>query len=132
VATSFLDSIVRTPAPRCELRNTRTDHALATRVEPAFDSASRRKGLLGRDGLQDDCAIILAPCNAIHTFFMRFPIDVVFVSRTGMVISISRAVAPWRIRVALRAFAAVELPAGTADRHDTRIGDAFYLSTRDA
>ena len=49
----------------------------------AIDSASRRKGLLGREGLPEESGLIIAPSNAVHTFFMRFPIDIVFLNRDG-------------------------------------------------
>ena len=49
------------------------------RRRTALDSKSRRKGLLGRDTLADRHALVLAPCGSVHTFGMRFPIDVLFV-----------------------------------------------------
>ena len=101
---------------------------VASTIECAFDSASRRKGLLGRAALPDDAAIIIAPCNSIHTFFMRFSIDVVFVARDGHIVRISRAVSAWRIRAALRAFAVVELAAGALERADTKENDRLRLS----
>lgn len=104
---------------------------LASRVEPAVDSPARRRGLLGRASLPAGDALILAPCNSVHTCFMRFPIDVVFVARDGRIISMSRAVTPWRIRFALRAFAVIELPAGTLEGYDTRVNDILHLVAPD-
>ncbi len=78
----------------------------------AFDSTSRRQGLLGRSGLANGTALVLAPCWAIHTAFMRFPIDVAFVGRDGRIRRLSSSVRPWRIRASLGTFAVVELPAG--------------------
>ena len=65
------------------LRNERTGLVVAATLEPAFDSASRKRGLLGRDGLAAGHALIIAPSNMVHTFFMRFPIDILIVSRGG-------------------------------------------------
>ena len=52
-------------------------------LEVAVDSATRKKGLLGREGLADGAGLVIAPTNAVHTFFMRFPIDIVFVTQAG-------------------------------------------------
>jgi uncharacterized membrane protein (UPF0127 family) len=75
-----------------------------------------------------DAALIIAPCNSIHTFFMRFAIDVVFVARDGRVVHVSRAVPAWRLRLALRAFAVVELAAHSLERSETRDGDPLSLA----
>ena len=95
---------------------------LATDLRPAFDSGSRRRGLLGRDGLAPGEALVIAPCTAIHTARMRFPIDVVFTSREGRILKVAAAVPAWRVRVAWRAFAVVELAAGAAARHGLERG----------
>jgi uncharacterized membrane protein (UPF0127 family) len=127
VAASFLNQFLKNPTAGWVLRNSRNQHTLATTIEPAFDSPGRRKGLLGRSSLPDGHAIILAPCNSIHTFFMQFPIDVLFVSRDGRVIKICRDVHAWRVRFGLRAFAVAEFPSGVADRTDTRVADILQL-----
>jgi len=69
---------------------------------------------------------MLAPCPAVHTAFMRFPIDVVFVDREGRVRKIVRGLAPWRISASLGAYAAIEFTAG--DERDLVPGDRLYLS----
>jgi uncharacterized membrane protein (UPF0127 family) len=101
---------------------------VATRLEAAFDRTRRNRGLLGRDRLEAGAALILAPCNAIHTWFMRFPIDVVFVRRDGRIVKTVAELEAWRVAASLRAFAVVELPAGTLAAADTRAGDALRLS----
>ena len=101
---------------------------MARSVETAFDRKDRNRGLLGRTSLADDSALILAPCNSIHTFFMQFAIDVAFVDRDGTVLRARAAIAPWRIQAALRAFAVVELAAGVLQRSDTRVGDRLFLA----
>ena len=65
------------------LMNERTHEQVATSVEIAATRRSRRRGLLGRDSLDEAFAMLLAPCAAVHTAGMRFPIDVVFVDRQG-------------------------------------------------
>jgi hypothetical protein len=125
---SFLDPVLRQPSGAWTVRNSRNDRVLVSRIECAFDSASRRKGLLGRTSLDEDLGLIIAPSNSIHTFFMRFPIDLAFVTRDGGVISLSRAVPAWRIRIAPRAFAVIEMAAGTVARADMKVGDRVFLS----
>ena len=113
--------------PTLSLVNQRTDEALAQHVEVAVTRRARRKGLLGRDGLGSSCALILAPCAAIHTMFMRFDIDAVFVDDDGRTVKVVRRLAPWRIAADATAHAVVELPAGSLNDDDVAIGDRLYL-----
>lgn len=121
--------MLKSPATPWVLRNLRSQRILATSLEVALDSPSRRKGLLGRAALGHESALILAPCSSIHTFFMRFPIDAVFVRRNGSVLRVLREVGPWRIGLAPQAFAVVELSSGAASRADTRVGDLLHLES---
>ena len=105
---------------------------VAVEIEPAFDSKSRNRGLLGRTGMDDGSALILAPCSSIHTFFMRFAIDVLFVKKDGRVVKTYSDLPAWRIAFALGAFAAIELPAGAAAASETRSGDTVVLTRRTA
>jgi uncharacterized protein len=110
------------------LINARTHEPLATALEIAVTRRARRRGLLGRDGLDDSAAIILAPCTAVHTAFMRFAIDVLFLDRDGCAVKIVSDVSPWRIALAARAYAVVEMAAGTVRRRGVQLGDRFYVS----
>jgi len=107
--------------------NERTGGIVASDLLCAFDSSSRRQGLLGRDAMADNQAIVLAPCAAVHTFFMRFPIDVVFTGRDGTVRKVRARVPPWRIAASFGAFAALELPAGRAAAAGLQVGDRLAL-----
>ncbi|MCC7009292.1 MAG: DUF192 domain-containing protein [Acidobacteria bacterium] len=89
---------------------------VATSVELATDSASRNRGLLGRDGLADGVALVIAPCWAVHTIGMRFPIDIVHVARDGRIVKVRRSVQPWRMSAALGAFATIEMAVGAIGR----------------
>ena len=71
--------------------------------------------------------MVIAPSNAIHTFFMRFSIDVVFVRRNGVVVKVRRNVQPGRAVVSFRAYAVIELPAGTLAADDARVGDVLTM-----
>lgn len=117
----------RGKAPPGRLMNARTGEAVADAAELAVTSASRRRGLLGRDGLDPGAALIIAPCNSVHTFFMRFAIDVVYVDRAGRVRKIVRALRPWRISAAMFAYAVIEFGAGSLDGRDVVRGDRLYL-----
>jgi len=73
---------------------------------------ARLKGLLGTSYWPHDAVLLLRPCNCVHTAFMRYPIDIVFVDRQGVIVRIAPAVAPWRMKGAWRAHAVLELAAG--------------------
>ena len=109
------------------LVNARSEETIASDVNLALTRAARFQGLLGQDSLDRSAALVLSPCWSIHTMFMRFPIDVVFVDRDGRAVRIVRELAPWRIAVAPRAHAAIELSAGSVRARDVRIGDELYL-----
>ena len=109
------------------LVNQRTDEALATCVEVAVTRRDRRKGLLGRSGLEPASALIIAPCFSIHTMFMRFDIDAVFVDEDGRAVKVVRDMTPWRIAVNPTAHAVVELPAGSLRDRQVNVGDRLYL-----
>ena len=119
--------MLRQPDRPYTLQNVRSGATIASRVELAVDSESRRRGLLGRDTFDPGSALIIAPCSAVHTFFMRFDIDVVFVARDGRVLKTYEAVARRRIALRVGAFAAVELPAGTLARAAAKPGDTLQL-----
>jgi uncharacterized membrane protein (UPF0127 family) len=112
-----------------EFRLTRADgRVVATELERAFDRASRKRGLLGRDGLDPSAALLIAPCPAVHTFFMRFPIDVVFADREGRVLKVYPHLKRSRIAVALGAFVAIEMAAGAIESAGITAGDRLVLA----
>ena len=100
---------------------------MATVVETAFDSASRNRGLLGRDSLAPGHALIIAPGTLVHTFAMRFSIDILFVDRNGRVLKVRPAVPARRIAGAFGSFAVIELAAGELKSSDTRAGDVIEV-----
>jgi uncharacterized membrane protein (UPF0127 family) len=129
---SFLDALVRSGDPSSlALTNKRTNKIVASTLLPAFDSASRKRGLLKHDSLPDGSALIIAPSNAVHTFFMRFAIDIAFVAKDGRVVKLRRDVRPWRIAAAWRAFAVVELPVGALERAGVQPGDLLRIDAMD-
>jgi uncharacterized membrane protein (UPF0127 family) len=124
-----LSALARDPASPLALVNCRTGIPIATRLIAAFDSATRRQGLLDRSSLSPGAALILAPCSSIHTAFMQFPIDALFLDRAGTVLKATSDVHPWRVRMVWRGFAVVELAAGAVAGSGTRVGDMVELRT---
>ena len=124
---TFVGPLVGKRAGKHELVHVESGAVLASRVDLAQDSTGRRRGLLGLDTVPKDHAVIVAPCRIVHTFFMRCPIDAIFVAADGTVIKTCRDVRPWRLVGAFRAFAAIEAAAGFIDRSDTAPGDRVTL-----
>ena len=111
------------------LVNERTRQPVAMSVEIAATRTSRRRGLLGRDRLDEASAMLLAPCAAVHTAGMRFAIDVVFVDRQGYTVKVVRDLRPWRIALAPGARAVIEMPAGSIRWGQILTGDRLYLTS---
>lgn len=101
----------------------------ATTVADAADvantSETRREGLLKRPGLTPGEGLWITPCEAVHCFFMKFTIDIVFLNKAKQVVKISPAVKPWRIAGCLKAHSVLELPEGQIQATGTRPGDQF-------
>jgi len=124
----FLGPLLKGTGGPFRLVNDRTGLAVATTLEAAFDSASRKRGLLGRDGLPAGHALVIAPSNMVHTFFMRFPIDILVVAKDGRVVKARADVPARRIVGALRGFAVVEMAAGELARSGTAAGDRLSVA----
>lgn len=101
---------------------------LAQDVMIADNPFKRMKGLLGKKELKGAHALILKPCNSIHTFFMRFPIDVLFVDKDNKVVRAISCLVPFRITsLYFRADFAIELPAGTIQSTSSSEGDNLSI-----
>jgi uncharacterized membrane protein (UPF0127 family) len=127
---SFLNPLLHGSPDGFCLRNARTQAIVADHLEAAFDSDSRRTGLLRRASFPEGHALIIAPTNAIHTFFMKFPIDVAFVAKDGRIVKTRSRLRAWRLAAAWRAYAVIELPAGALDRSLTVAGDLLVVVSR--
>jgi uncharacterized protein len=88
---------------------------------------SRLRGLLGRRELPPGEGVVIRPAPSIHTFFMRFSIDVVFLAPDGNVLRVASDVKPWRIRSARKAHSVLELSAGEAQRRGVTAGDQLLF-----
>ena len=118
-----------TSETRCRALNiSKGGVVIAEYVEVAGTSSSRRRGLLGRHGLGPGEALYLTPCEWLHTFGMRFRIDVAFLSSTGQVLAVHHGLKPRRLsRLVWRASGALELPEGTLHSTGTGRGDVVQL-----
>lgn len=117
------------PAPpaKLQVRNLTRATVLATELEVAGWGAARRKGLLGRDGLAPGQGLWIVPCESVHTFFMRFPIDLIYMDRKLKVKKVRHSVGAWRMSACFSAFSVLELPAGTAAATRTERGDIMEI-----
>jgi uncharacterized protein len=123
----FLRPLVHRDHAPYELVDSEVGSLIAAVVEPALDSKSRRRGLLGRSTLPEHHALVIAPCNAVHTIGMQFPIDVIFVASDGLVVKIVERLGAWRMAGALRASVTVELAAGMVRRTRVSVGDRLLI-----
>jgi len=102
---------------------------LAEEAAVADTPFKRIKGLLGENSLAQNRGLIIRPCNSIHTFFMKFPIDAVFVNSANTIVKIIPNMAPFRLsNIYWKAKFVVELPAGTAEKTPSQIGDILEIS----
>jgi uncharacterized membrane protein (UPF0127 family) len=103
---------------------------VATDVAVAGGIWSRFMGLMGKRELPAGHGLCLKPCSQIHMFFMRFPIDAVFIDGDGRVVRCYSELKPWRVtRIVSKAKACLELPAGTIAGAQLQTGDVLRLVT---
>jgi len=111
------------------ITNITKDRALSAREDIADNFFTRAIGLIGRKDFSSGEAMVIKPCNSVHTFFMRFPVDVLFLDRNHKVVNLIESMKPFRAsRINFRADYAVELPAGTIRATYTAIGDTLSLT----
>ena len=108
--------------------NHTTGNALADNVSIADNLLSRMKGLLGRSILPSGEGLWIKPCMGVHTFGMKFSIDVIFLDREKRVVELARVLRPNRMsRIYSKASSVIELPAGTIDATHTVTGDTIEI-----
>lgn len=100
---------------------------VADKVDVAGSSSARRKGLLGRAHLDVGEGLWIVPCESVHTFWMKFPIDLIYLDRNKKVRKLRSAVRPWRMSVCWSAHSVLELDAGAILRCGVRKGDSLDL-----
>lgn len=112
---------------KIQVQNLTRKVELADRAEVADTSAKRRTGLLKHTGLEPGEGLWIVPCESVHSFFMKFTIDVLYLDRKHRVKKIRPEMAPWRISGCLTAHSVLELPAGTITRTGTVRGDQLEI-----
>jgi len=116
------------PGTSYQILVTRTHEVLARSARLAASLIERMVGLLAHRGLEPGEGLILPSCRSIHTWFMRFPIDAVFVDRSWRVVALQRAMGPWRISPLIwKAWAVIEVSSGTIERLRLQVGDQLAL-----
>jgi uncharacterized membrane protein (UPF0127 family) len=104
-------------------RNADTGALVASRVEVADSHVRRAVGLLGRKGLTPGEALWIVPSRGVHTWCMRFPIDVVALDASGRVVDVVPDMKPWRVRMRKRGVVGVlEMEPGRVAASGTRVG----------
>jgi uncharacterized membrane protein (UPF0127 family) len=110
------------------VKNSTRGKTLADRALLANTSQERRTGLLKHTSLPPGEGLWIVPCEAIHTFGMKFPIDIVYLNRDKKVLKTRTAVGPRKISACLRAHSVLELPAGTLEVTGTETGDFLEIT----
>ncbi|HLD82479.1 MAG TPA: DUF192 domain-containing protein [Candidatus Omnitrophota bacterium] len=101
---------------------------LAEDILVADNPFKRMSGLLGRREFLKGQALLIKPCNSVHTFFMRFPIDVLFIDKNNQVVKAIPCLKPFRLTyMYLAAGSCLELPCGAIQATSTREGDTLSL-----
>jgi uncharacterized membrane protein (UPF0127 family) len=116
-------------AKRLRVTNMTRGTVLAAMSKKASNPVSRGIGLMGRRSLPDGGGLLIQPCNGVVSFFMRFPIDVVFLDRDAKVCHMMHRMVPWRASKIVRGSKlVVELPAGTLAQSGTEHGDTITIA----
>jgi uncharacterized membrane protein (UPF0127 family) len=113
---------------RMQVANLTRNTVVATSVEVADSGQTRNKGLLGRKGLPPGGGLWIVPCESVHTFFMQFPIDLIYLDRKMRIKKLRHAVPAWRLSACLSAHSVLELAAGAILESQTEVGDKLEFS----
>lgn len=109
------------------VRNQTRQTVLAIEAEVADTSEKRRTGLLKHERLEPGHGLWIIPCESVHSFFMKFAIDLVYLDRNKKVRKVRHRMVPWRMSACLTAHSILELPAGTLAATNTQAGDQLEI-----
>jgi len=109
------------------VRNLTRNTVLADAAEVADTSAKRRTGLLKHDRLNPGQGLWIVPCESVHSFFMKFAIDLIYLDRNKKVRKVRHRMVPWRVSACLTAHSILELPAGVVAASGTQEGDQLEV-----
>jgi uncharacterized membrane protein (UPF0127 family) len=108
---------------KLSVRNVTRGSVLGHSIDVADTRAKRNTGLLKHTGLEQGHGLWIVPCEGVHTFFMKFAIDLVYIDRKRRVRKVVRALVPWRASLCVTAHSVIELPVGAIDASQTQKGD---------
>jgi uncharacterized membrane protein (UPF0127 family) len=110
------------------LQSETQNRTLAAELVTADSMWSRMKGLLGTSKIAQDYALWIKPCNSIHTIFMNYPIDIIFVDHKLQICGLEAGLEPWRMVLPkLKAKSVFEMRCGTIANFKLKIGDQLYV-----
>jgi hypothetical protein len=110
------------------LYNVSKENIVLENMKLADGFMQKFKGLMGRKKLNKSEGLMLLSCNSIHTCFMRFPIDVVFLNINHEVIAVKQCVRPWRlVNFVKKAYITVEMSEGTIENKNIEVGDLLIM-----
>ncbi|WP_249870302.1 DUF192 domain-containing protein [Oceanobacillus saliphilus] len=113
---------------KIKLVNIDTDEAIAERVKGAYTFWSRFKGLMLTESMPENEALHISPCTAIHTFFMKYSIDIIYLNKEKEIVGIEEYLEPGRIgKKFMNVKSVIELPAGTIRNTSTAVGQKVNL-----
>lgn len=112
---------------RFQVRNATRGTLLGTAIESAENSKQRATGLLKHSGLAAGAGLWIVPCEGIHTFFMKFAIDVVYIDRKLRVRKVRQGLRPWKVSFCISAHSVLELPIGVIAETKTVKGDQLEM-----
>lgn len=112
-----------------KILNANKNTILAENCKGADSFFTRFKGLMGVKELPAGTGLHIVPCNSIHMFFMKIPLDIVFLDSSNTVIHLIKDIKPWRVtKIIHKAHSVLELPAGTIESSQTMAGDGLVFS----
>jgi uncharacterized membrane protein (UPF0127 family) len=117
---------------RIVVKNLTKSSVLADRAGVANTPETRNRGLLKHVSLEKGDGLWISPTQAVHMFFMKFALDLVYLDRQKKVVKVRRNLKPWRISGALKARSVLELPVGTIDDSRTEVGDQLEFVDHNA
>jgi uncharacterized membrane protein (UPF0127 family) len=117
---------------KLRIRNVTKGTTLADRADIADTSPARQRGLLKHTGLAEGEGLWIVPCEGVHSFFMKFAIDVVFINKKRVVVKVRPNMVKSRLALSFRAHSTIELPVGMIEKSRTAAGDQLELEKYDA
>ena len=117
---------------KLRVRNLTKNTLLADRADIADTSATRNRGLLKHTGLAEGEGLWIVPCEGVHSFFMKFAIDVVFLNKKRVVTKLRPNMVKSRIAFSVRAHSTLELPVGMIQKSQTAVGDQLEMEKYEA